>query len=69
LIVTGGTRAEALENTKKALASFEIAGIETNIPFLQFLINQPEFIKGNIYTKWIETTVLPQFLETVKANK
>ena len=69
LVVKGDTRAAALESTRKALASFEIAGIETNIPFLQFLINQPEFIAGDINVKWIEATVLPQFLETTKANK
>lgn len=63
VITIGDTRKEALENMRKALASFVISGVETNIPFLQFLINQPEFNTGEITTKWIETTVLPKFLE------
>lgn len=63
IITKGDNRASALENMKKALSTFEIAGVKTNIPFLQFLISQPEFIQGNIHIKWIENTVLPKFLE------
>lgn len=66
LITTGDTRAEALANMKTALADFKIEGIETNIPFLQFLIEQPEFSTGDIHIKWIENKVLPKFLESIK---
>jgi acetyl-CoA carboxylase biotin carboxylase subunit len=66
LITTGDTRAEALANMKTALADFKIEGIETNIPFLQFLIEQPEFATGDIHIKWIENKVLPKFLESIK---
>jgi len=66
LITTGDTRAEALVNMKTALADFKIEGIETNIPFLQFLIEQPEFNEGDIHIKWIENTVLPKFVESLK---
>ena len=66
LITTGNTRAEALANMKTALADFKIEGIETNIPFLQFLIEQPEFATGDIHIKWIENTVLPKFVESIK---
>lgn len=66
LITTGDTRAEALANMKTALADFKIEGIETNIPFLQFLIEQPEFNAGDIHIKWIENTVLPKFVESLK---
>lgn len=66
LIATGDNRDSALENMRSALASFEVSGVETNIPFLQFLINQPDFIKGDIHIKWIENSVLPEFLEEVE---
>jgi acetyl-CoA carboxylase biotin carboxylase subunit len=66
LITKGDTRAEALENMKTALTDFKIEGIETNIPFLQFLVEQPEFIAGDIHIKWIENTVLPKFVESIK---
>ncbi|PKL35217.1 MAG: acetyl-CoA carboxylase biotin carboxylase subunit [Spirochaetae bacterium HGW-Spirochaetae-1] len=66
LIATGNTRAEALANMKKALAEFKIEGIQTNIPFLQFVIEQPEFIAGDIDIKWVENAVMPAFLESMR---
>jgi acetyl-CoA carboxylase biotin carboxylase subunit len=62
LITTGDTRAKALAKMKTALENFKIEGIKTNIPFLQFLIEQPAFITGDIHIKWIENTVLPKFV-------
>lgn len=62
LITTGGTRAEALGKMKSALADFRIEGIQTNIPFLQFVVDQPEFVAGDIDITWIEKAVLPRFL-------
>ena len=61
LITTGATREEAIANMRAALEAFVIEGIETNIPFLQFVIDQPEFVAGDIGIKWIEDTVLPKF--------
>lgn len=63
LITTGESREEAIANMKNALAEFEIDGIETNIPFLQFIIEQPEYVEGDIHIKWIENEVLPRFQE------
>ncbi|RLA44356.1 MAG: acetyl-CoA carboxylase biotin carboxylase subunit [Gammaproteobacteria bacterium] len=64
LITTGYTRKEALANMKAALSDFKIEGIETNIPFLQFVIEQPEFIEGDIHIKWLENRALPLFLDS-----
>jgi acetyl-CoA carboxylase biotin carboxylase subunit len=61
LITTGENREEAIANMKTALDAFVIEGIETNISFLQFVIDQPEFVAGDIDIKWIEDTVLPKF--------
>ena len=66
VIATGDNRDLALENMRLALSNFEVSGVETNISFLRFLINQPDFIKGNINIKWIENSVLHKFLETVE---
>jgi acetyl-CoA carboxylase biotin carboxylase subunit len=61
LITTGENREEAIANMKTALADFVIEGIDTNITFLQFLLEQPAFIAGDIDIKWIENSVLPTF--------
>ena len=66
LITTGDTREHALANMKAALSDFKIEGIETNISFLQFLVEQPEFIAGDIHIKWIENDVLPIFLDSLQ---
>jgi acetyl-CoA carboxylase biotin carboxylase subunit len=62
LITTGENRSEALAHMKTALDDFKIEGVKTNIPFLQFLLGQPEFETGDIHIKWIENTVLPKFV-------
>lgn len=61
LITTGITRDEAIVNMVAALSEFVIEGIETNIPFLQHLIAQTEFVQGDIDIKWIENKVLSTF--------
>jgi biotin carboxylase len=65
VIAKGDDRSAAIENMRRALSAFEISGVQTNIPFLQFLMEQPEFIQGNINIKWVENTVLPKFLKAV----
>jgi acetyl-CoA/propionyl-CoA carboxylase biotin carboxyl carrier protein len=59
LIVTGATRQEALERSRRALQELEIEGMPTVIPFHRKIVNDPAFIgsKGTfgIYTRWIET--------------
>lgn len=54
VITTGKDRAEALENSNIALDKFVIRGVRHNINFVRSLYNHPEFVKGNISTKFIE---------------
>ncbi|MBJ8338445.1 acetyl/propionyl/methylcrotonyl-CoA carboxylase subunit alpha [Antrihabitans sp. YC3-6] len=59
LIVTGATRDEALERSRRALAEFNVEGLATVIPFHRHIVSNPAFIgdgeKFDVYTKWIET--------------
>jgi acetyl-CoA carboxylase biotin carboxylase subunit len=54
LIVHGANRAETIERTKFALETFVIEGVQTTIPFLIELLNTPEFVAGDIDTKFVE---------------
>jgi acetyl-CoA carboxylase biotin carboxylase subunit len=56
LLVHGGTREEALARMRLALESFIIEGegIHTTIPFLLKLIQTPEFVAGDIDTKFLD---------------
>ncbi|MGO1570859.1 MAG: biotin carboxylase N-terminal domain-containing protein [Canibacter sp.] len=58
LIVTGATRQEALQRSRRALAEFEVQGLPTVLPFHRKVVNEPAFTAedGNfgVYTLWIE---------------
>lgn len=67
LIVTGRTRAEALQRAKRALAEFEIQGIATVQPFYEKVVIDPAFVALDneflVHTRWIET----EFSNDIKA--
>ncbi|MEV4060578.1 acetyl/propionyl/methylcrotonyl-CoA carboxylase subunit alpha [Nonomuraea dietziae] len=57
LIVTGRTRTEALERSRRALAEFEIDGMPTVLPFHRAVVADPAFTSEpfSVHTRWIET--------------
>ncbi|UAJ80533.1 ATP-grasp domain-containing protein [Leifsonia sp. ZF2019] len=60
LIVTGSSREEALERSRRALDEFEVAGLPTVLPFHRAIVRDPAFAPQDgepfsIYTRWIET--------------
>ncbi len=59
LIVTGASRAEALQRAARALAEFEIGGMPTVLPFHRAVVTDPAFaaLDGSlrVHTRWIET--------------
>ena len=54
LIVHGNTRADAIARASFALECFVIEGVHTTIPFLLELLQTPEFMSGDIDTKFVE---------------
>ncbi|MCC6780962.1 MAG: acetyl/propionyl/methylcrotonyl-CoA carboxylase subunit alpha [Hyphomicrobiales bacterium] len=54
LIVHGADRAEALDRMVTALGGFEIAGVTTNLRFLEALLRHPQVVAGNFDTGLIE---------------
>ncbi|WP_435735889.1 pyruvate carboxylase [Cellulosimicrobium sp. PMB13] len=44
----------AVRRARRALAEFRIRGIRTNIPFLQAVLADPEFVAGNVATSFID---------------
>ena len=60
LIVTGATRDEALERSRRALAEFEVDGIATALTFHRAVVDDPAFAPAGgapftVHTRWIET--------------
>jgi acetyl-CoA carboxylase biotin carboxylase subunit len=54
VIVHGRDRAEALARMGQALDSFILEGVTTTIPFLARVIRHPDFVAGNIDTRFLE---------------
>jgi len=63
LIVHGKDRQDALAIMERALAGFEIQGVDTTIPFLQYVIVSNDFVSGQFNTRWLEK-IATTFLES-----
>ncbi|HET9302536.1 MAG TPA: pyruvate carboxylase, partial [Propionibacteriaceae bacterium] len=54
LICRGRTFEQAVARARRTLAEFRIRGVSTNIPFLQSVLEDPDFIAGDISTSFID---------------
>jgi acetyl-CoA carboxylase biotin carboxylase subunit len=54
LIVQGRDRAEAIRRMQIALESFVVEGVTTTIPFLARVMQHPNFMRGDVHTKFLE---------------
>ena len=54
LIVSGPDRASCVETAKSALARFQVSGLKTTVPFHAQLLQQPEFARAEVHTRWVE---------------
>jgi len=57
LIITGASRAQALERARRALAEFTVGGMPTVLPFHRAVVDDPAFAGDHlgVHTRWIET--------------
>ncbi len=59
LIVTGDTREQALERSRRALAEMQVLGLPTVLPFHREIVNHEAFTAPTgdfkVFTRWIET--------------
>lgn len=58
IIVSGTSRNEAISKMKRALEELVIDGVDTNRDFLFDIIRNPNFIRGNFDTSFIEKEIL-----------
>ncbi len=68
LIITGRTRQQAIERSRRALAEFTVDGMPTVIPFHRAVVADPAFAPADadtpfsVHTRWIET----DFVNTIE---
>ena len=58
LIVHRPTRVEAIATMKRALAEFHVAPIKTTIPLHLQIMDNPNFLSGEVDTGFIERSML-----------
>ena len=46
----------ACQRMDRALREFRVRGVKTNIPFLENVVNHPDFQGGRVSTRWLEET-------------
>jgi acetyl-CoA carboxylase biotin carboxylase subunit len=61
LITHGNHRREAIDRMKDALAKFVVSGINTTIPFYQFMLKSPDYLNGKVNTRWVEEILLKNY--------
>ncbi len=54
--VSGLTFAECVMRMERSLQEFRVRGVKTNIPFLLNLIEHPQFIAGDVTTRFLDET-------------
>ena len=54
LVVHGATRDEAIRRMERALDMFVLEGVKSTIPLHQQILRHPDFISGDISTKFLE---------------
>lgn len=54
LIAWGNSREEAIARLRRALDEYGISGIKTNISLFRRILTNPEFIRGDIHTRWLD---------------
>ena len=69
LMCLGKDREEALSRMRRALHEYVIEGVQTTIPFNEFVVNHPQFIKGNVTTSFIERYRVMEHLKKARARK
>jgi acetyl-CoA carboxylase biotin carboxylase subunit len=58
LIVKGDDRLQAIEHIRGALSGFIVQGVDTTIAIYQSIMDNPDYIKGKIHTRWVEDVLL-----------
>jgi acetyl-CoA carboxylase biotin carboxylase subunit len=60
VIARGNSRGEAILRMRRALDSFVIEGIKTNLPLQQRILNEEDFVRGRISTSFMERFSAPR---------
>ncbi|MHA6247772.1 acetyl-CoA carboxylase biotin carboxylase subunit [Pontibacter sp. CAU 1760] len=63
LVTFGKDRREAIDKMLRAIAEYQITGIETTLPFGTYVLQHEAFVSGNFDTKFIDRYFTPDMLQ------
>ncbi|GCD79483.1 acetyl-CoA carboxylase biotin carboxylase subunit [Schleiferia thermophila] len=62
LITYGSTRTEAIQRMIRACRDYEIAGVHTTLPFIEYVMQHPAFLSGDFDTNFVKQHFTPDQL-------
>lgn len=68
LVVHGVNRTDAINRTLRAIADYDIVGVETTLGFCTFVLQHPAFISGDFDTHFVKKYFTPEVLQTTDTN-
>jgi acetyl-CoA carboxylase biotin carboxylase subunit len=54
LIAWGNSREETIARLRRALDEYTVTGIKTNAGLFRRILTEPDFLRGEIHTKWLD---------------
>ena len=54
LIAWGNSREETIERLRRSLEEYTVNGIKTNAGLFRRILTEPDFLRGEIHTKWLD---------------
>jgi acetyl-CoA carboxylase biotin carboxylase subunit len=64
LVAWGSDRQEAAARMRSALAEYFVSGIETNLGMFRRILNDAEFLRGELHTRWLDGWLTEGLTET-----
>ena len=65
LIAWGSSRDEAIARMRRALEEYYVSGIKTNIGLFRRILDDPEFLRADIYTRWLDERLMEGSLRAI----
>ena len=69
LIVWGVDRNDAIRKMQRALGEYRITGVETTIPFCQFVLDHAKFVDGDFQIDFVQQYFTPDLLPSLTADE
>jgi acetyl-CoA carboxylase biotin carboxylase subunit len=69
LIAWGNSREETIARLRRALEEYAVTGIKTNAGLFLRILSDPDFLRGEIHTKWLDELLRRPNAATAHSNK